>query len=157
MKAIDLAEYVILHTTTNNTHVTNIKLQKILYFVNVAHLLAYKAPLITDAQFERFDFGPTIRSVYTQYAQFGGAPIDHILKHIYLDNLKIKTRQVDISLLTSDEIKFIDTVVDTLVHFEASELVDKSQTETQFIVNNINYIYDNKQSIAYWQNHQFWK
>lgn len=58
----------------SNWAVTNLKLQKILYFVNLVHLGRSREPLV-DEQFEAWDYGPVLPSVYHHLKLFGIDPI----------------------------------------------------------------------------------
>ena len=54
--------------------ITNLKLQKMLYFAQAAHLSMYGKPLFED-EIEAWKFGPVVRSVYDQYKANGNSPI----------------------------------------------------------------------------------
>lgn len=54
--------------------ITNLKLQKILYFAQAASLSLNQTPLFDD-DFEAWKFGPVIPGIYHQYKEYGNAPI----------------------------------------------------------------------------------
>lgn len=54
--------------------VTQMKLQKLLFYAHAWHLAIKDAPLF-DEDFEAWPWGPVVRDVYTQTAQFGREPV----------------------------------------------------------------------------------
>lgn len=87
MKAQDLAQYII-----NNFErcVSNIELQKIMYFVVLKH---YKdtGEYLLDEDFEAWLCGAIIHSVYTEYKNYGTSSIDKTDERIELEE-SIKNR-----------------------------------------------------------------
>ncbi|WP_369403813.1 type II toxin-antitoxin system antitoxin SocA domain-containing protein [Fructilactobacillus florum] len=51
-------------------------------FLNVIHLLEYKNPLIDDDNFEKWDYGPVIHEVYSEYSSNGSQEIKKPKRHI---------------------------------------------------------------------------
>lgn len=67
MKAMDLAYYIVNRAIDFGNPVSNLKLQKIIYFVNLLHLKRTGDFLISDIEknpFEAWQFGPVIENVY---------------------------------------------------------------------------------------------
>ncbi|WP_367871807.1 Panacea domain-containing protein [Luteolibacter sp. Populi] len=54
--------------------VSNLKLQKLLYYCQGMHLALKDAPLFAD-DVEAWAHGPVVRRVYGEYKEFGGNPI----------------------------------------------------------------------------------
>lgn len=50
--------------------ITNLKLQKILYFAQAAYLSIHKEPLFED-DFVAWKYGPVINSIYNEFRQYG--------------------------------------------------------------------------------------
>ncbi|MCZ6116923.1 Panacea domain-containing protein [Campylobacter ureolyticus] len=79
MKAQDLAVYIINRAIEFGNPVSNLKLQKILYFVNLLYLKKNKRFLISDIRenpFEAWQFGPVIENVYYKFSHYGGLSIN---------------------------------------------------------------------------------
>lgn len=55
--------------------VTNLSLNKIIYFLHAGYLLEHGTPLVT-AKIEAWDHGPVFREIYHQFKRFGREPID---------------------------------------------------------------------------------
>lgn len=73
--AKDIAHYVVDKCTREQEPVSNLQLQKILYFLQVAY---YKETemLLFDEEFEAWPYGPVIRDVYREYFVHGGMAIE---------------------------------------------------------------------------------
>lgn len=71
--AIDVAKYVINKCTIEQHAISNLQLQKILYYIQRTYLRNNN--MIFDEDFEAWQFGPVIPEVYNKYCSFGGMPI----------------------------------------------------------------------------------
>ena len=71
--AIDVARYVVNKCTLDHHSISNLQLQKILYYIQKdflqSNLIAF------DDDFEAWRFGPVIPVVYNKYCGYGGMPI----------------------------------------------------------------------------------
>lgn len=54
--------------------VTQMKLQKLVYFAHGLHLAIYDTPLINE-EFEAWPYGPVVPTIYRSYKFYGSAPI----------------------------------------------------------------------------------
>src|SRR4051794_25170043 len=61
--------------------VTNLKLNKILFFLHAFHLVRNSRPLIKN-HFEAWEHGPVVRVVYHEFKLFERAPITSLAKHL---------------------------------------------------------------------------
>lgn len=68
--ALEVAKYVINHEHKEHREITNLRLQKLLYFVQAKVLVETGNPCFED-EMEAWDFGPVSPSVYHQYKFFG--------------------------------------------------------------------------------------
>lgn len=78
--ALDIANKVI-HNLTKNTDagevVSNLKLQKMLYYVQGFHLAYFAKPLF-DEDIEAWMYGPVVPSVYDQYKANGNKGLESV-------------------------------------------------------------------------------
>jgi uncharacterized phage-associated protein len=56
------------------TPVTQMKLQKMVYFAHGVHLAVYGKPLVEE-HFQAWKFGPVVREIYNTYKFYGSEPI----------------------------------------------------------------------------------
>lgn len=71
--ADEKARYIIGKCSSENNPISNLQLQKLLYFVQKAFLKAGKEAF--DDDFEAWRFGPVIPEVYYSYSGYGSRPI----------------------------------------------------------------------------------
>lgn len=72
--AKDVAKYIIHKCTSENKPISNLQLQKILYYVQAVFLKERSCALFSD-EIEAWQFGPVVRSVYRAYCGYGAAAI----------------------------------------------------------------------------------
>lgn len=73
--ALNMAKYVINKCITDRCPVSNLQLQKILYYIQVAFLKRFGIPCFAD-EIEAWKFGPVVPAVYRKYCGFGAMPIN---------------------------------------------------------------------------------
>lgn len=80
MRELTLANLIIKHCIEKNNPISNLQLQKILYFVQLKsiNLFTYKHRILENAVFEAWRFGPVIRIVYEEYCNNAGLKITQI-------------------------------------------------------------------------------
>lgn len=164
-KAMDVADLIIELANKQGKPVSNLKLQKVMYFLNVQSLLEKGTPLITDYKFEKWDYGPVIHSVYSEYSNNGATeilkPIDHqVLKqnddgffYITVDKFDIKKMKSD----NKDDFEFIQNHLNSLLSFGPFKLVDYSHEEPQWSDRSIK-TYDDRKTKRFYskRKNQFW-
>lgn len=119
-KALDVAHYIIERCYSNNNAVSNLKLQKILYFVQAEFLVSKNCPCFDD-EIQAWDFGPVVPNVYFVYKVFGSANIP------CFGNSGVSNK-----LLTQDK-KMMNEIIDECVKFSASALVEITHNQTPWI------------------------
>ena len=72
--AVSVAKYVISYCMKKATPVTNLKLQKILYYLWIEFYKAKRQPLF-DNTIRAWPLGPVVPDVYDQFCAYGGLPI----------------------------------------------------------------------------------
>lgn len=167
MKAMDLADYIILKADELKEPVSNLMLQKVMYFLNVMYLISNndkEMPLVSDSNFERWDYGPVIKDVYNEYSSYGSSKIIVPSEHKKLvngkgNNLEIKSFKLDVTKINQSIRSFIDENIGKLLKFkDPFILVKESHKENQWKVLNPNDKYNNEDSLAFYKikNNQFW-
>lgn len=72
--ALDISKYVIDYEYSKHRSVSNLRLQKLLYFVQAQFLVSNKASCFSD-NIEAWEFGPVVPNVYHHYKIFGSSCI----------------------------------------------------------------------------------
>lgn len=109
--AIDVAKYIIWYCKEKGYSISNLKLQKILYFVQAAFLVDLGRPCFEES-IEAWDFGPVVSEVYHKFKIFGSADIP-----------KAMCNGVESIIIRSDR-QTINEMVDQCAEYSASSLVE---------------------------------
>jgi len=73
--ALDIAKYFItLASPEKEDFITNLKLQKLLYYAQGFHLVLFGKPLFTE-KIQAWQYGPVVPEVYQIYSQYGSNPL----------------------------------------------------------------------------------
>jgi uncharacterized phage-associated protein len=71
---VNVSNNILKRSFDDDISVSPMKLQKLLYFVASEYAKTAKKPLFNE-QFQAWDYGPVVRSVYDEFRPFGGGPI----------------------------------------------------------------------------------
>lgn len=110
MVALDIAKYIITKTLKEGYPVSNLKLQKLLYFVQGVMLVNCGRSAFED-HIEAWQYGPVVPDVYFNYSSYGATPI--LLSY---DNVDIN----------GEEKKVADIVIDSFLKTPAFALVNET-------------------------------
>ena len=72
--ATDVARYIIAYEAAQGRPVSNLRLQKLLYFVQANCIVSTDKPCFSS-RMEAWDYGPVVPSVYREYCIYAGAAI----------------------------------------------------------------------------------
>ena len=72
--AMEVANYIIEYEHSKGRSISNLKLQKLLYFVQARFFMLYGKPCFDD-RIEAWSFGPVVVNVYHAYKIYGGLDI----------------------------------------------------------------------------------
>jgi uncharacterized phage-associated protein len=112
--ALDVAAYFVeLAGENNENDLTNMKLQKLLYFAQCEHLKKNGSPLFLDA-IEAWQYGPVVPAVYDVYKTCGAFPITVF---------DVLAEDTNTAALSDDVRGFVKSVWDRYSRFSASFLV----------------------------------
>lgn len=117
--ALTVAKYIIYHCNRESLLISNLRLQKVLYFVQADYLVNTDNPCFPD-EIEAWDFGPVVPIVYHTYKIFGGNSIVQIDKHIKE------------FILADDQIR-INATVSACAKYTVSQLVFITHHQTPWL------------------------
>lgn len=132
---LDIARYVIKYSNDRDYGISNLKLQKILYFIQAYFLIQANSPCFREP-IEAWDFGPVVPDVYKQYKAYGGTDIPTMKSYISFDGDDIwKSKRIRFNKINiKDEDKIlINKVVDKFSEYSATDLVTLTQHQTPWI------------------------
>ena len=81
---VAVANWLLKKSWDENKPITQMKIQKLLYFAHGWHLALLDKPMM-DEVVQAWKFGPVFESVYHTFKYFGAAPID---SNSYLERTK---------------------------------------------------------------------
>ena len=120
-KALDIAKKLICLAQNDEPNggelLTNLKLQKLLYYQQGFHLAFFGTPLFEESV-ESWMYGPVVPSVYDEYSKYGSA------------SLPVATQAIT---LTDDEERLFNEVFDAYREFSAIGLMNKTHSERPWI------------------------
>lgn len=139
-KAIEIAKYVINYSEEIGNPISNLKLQKLLYYIQAA-MLVEKGKKCFDDPIIAWEFGPVVVSVYQAYREYGRGelPVQEMSREMIFDPVKMKIvfskpRNVEIQ-----HRKIINKVIESYAHVKNPfELVKKTHKEDPWQDTNLN-------------------
>lgn len=91
---LEVCRHVINYSNEKEYGISNLKLQKVLYFIQAYFLIdkTKNAPCFDD-KIEAWNFGPVVPAAYHEYKQYGSGDIPTIESYILFDtdNILIRT------------------------------------------------------------------
>lgn len=134
---LDVCRHVINYSNKQDSGISNLKLQKVLYFIQAYFLVQKKdhSPCFNE-KIIAWDFGPIVLEAYNEYKQYGNGDIPTIKSFIMFDEDDIwKLKRVEfLDTSISDEDKFlIDKVVDKIADYSATDLVSLTLRQSPWI------------------------
>lgn len=115
MTAGEISKYIVEYAYKKASPVSNLQLQKILYFLWVDFYKELKEYIFNDP-FEAWALGPVVRNVYYDFCSFGSMTILPFIAGI--NNVKLSCSE--------DERNIIDKILDKYVTVSAGDLVTLS-------------------------------
>lgn len=127
-RAIDVADFIIQESNRLGHPVTNLELQKYMYFCHARSLLDTNLPLIEDEALQKWKYGPVSSTAYHTYKRYGIDPISAPDTHTNLntDTWELEIQNFDINRLTDGEIRIMEETIPTLFRFGRFELVEET-------------------------------
>jgi uncharacterized phage-associated protein len=130
-KALDVAKYIIEYTNSIDKSISNLKLQKLLYYVQ-ANCLVKGTELFED-ELVHWEYGPVVKSVYKELRIYGKNKLDKDSLGGFFDfndYIELKDKDKDT----------IQEILKNYLDLSAYELVDKSHNESPWLETNYNEI-----------------
>ncbi len=122
---VEVSRHIINYSDEKGYGIDNLKLQKLLYFVQADFLISENRPCFNE-DIEAWNFGPVVPEAYHAFKHFGSSNIPKIKSYIkYEGNNVWSPRHV---IFTDDTISQkdknrIDSVVDTFSKYSSTYLV----------------------------------
>lgn len=127
-RVLDVCRYIINYSNREDYGVSNLKLQKLLYFIQVYFLMNSEnnEPCFSE-RIEAWDFGPVVPVAYHEYKQYGSTDIPFVDSYIDFDvddPWSASMTEFDEDCIREEDKKSINAVVTKLANYSATDLVD---------------------------------
>lgn len=116
ISALDVAKYFLQKANNDGDLITNLKIQKLLFYAQAWHLVNFNVPLFKE-EIEAWNLGPVIREVYDAFRVYGATPI------------KYEETGRETEVFTDEQKNYLDEFYDIFSKFSAHELVNMSHSE----------------------------
>ena len=134
---LDVCRHIINYSNEHDYGISNLKLQKVLYFAQAYFLLEMNGRTACfDAKIEAWDFGPVVPEAYREYKQYGSGDIPTIESYIVFDENDIcNSRRVEFedTAITDEDKVLIEKVVDKFADYSATDLVSLTHRQSPWI------------------------
>lgn len=77
-RAIDCAAYLVNYAKSKKNLISNLQLQKMLFFAQVDYMTKHHGDELFDDPIFAWQYGPVIPDVYNAYSCYGGSPIQDV-------------------------------------------------------------------------------
>lgn len=142
---LEVSQHIINYSIENERPVTNLKLQKILYYIQAAFLVEFGEPCF-DEEIEHWRHGPVIPKVYSKYKSYMDRRIRDRQENdidIYIgENASLVIKRIDYNEVDffEDDLELMNEVIDSYSNTDPWEMVDKTHGEQPWIGTNPNEI-----------------
>ena len=129
---MDIANYLVRLALKKEKVITNLKLQKILFFVNAKYLLDHDGNSLMNESFQRWTYGPVMQSVYENFRGFGSDQITKTQgKFVFnpSDPFNAKYEDFDENVIPDSVKKECGEVFDALIDYDPFVLVKFTHSE----------------------------
>lgn len=116
--ALQVAEYIIDRCNQKHESISNLKLQKILYFVQAQYIVEFGTPCFGNIM-QAWDHGPVVPDVYHEYRGYG--------------NTNIPSNGSRRFRCEQDEQKTLDMTIDRALEYAASQLVEIARNQSPWM------------------------
>ncbi|TFH54248.1 MAG: DUF4065 domain-containing protein [Methanothrix sp.] len=116
LTALEVAKYLLFKANFDGESITNLKMQKLLYYAQAWYLVNYSVPLFADP-IKAWKFGPIVESAYHHFKRFRYSPIQ------FANREKIEEK------ISGKERKYLDDYYPIYIRHSASDLTQMSHDE----------------------------
>lgn len=131
---LDICRYVVNYSNTCDNGISNLKLQKVLYFIQAYFLVVTGKPCFKE-DIEAWNFGPVVPVAYREYKHFASTNIPYIQSYIIFGDYIWSAKRVPYAdtLISHADKKLINSVVDKFADYSSTDLVALTQRQAPWI------------------------
>lgn len=152
---LDICRYIINYSNKQKYYISNLKLQKLLYFVQAFFLMLSdgKEPCFRE-EIQAWNFGPVVPKAYQEYKRYGNMDIPTIVRYYQKDSTSglLNKFIFDEKCISKNDRKKIRDVVDTFRDYSASDLVELTHSQDPWkdaYIPHVNNLISNEAILRY--------
>lgn len=134
---LEVCRHVINYSNEHDYGISNLKLQKVLYFVQAYFLTERKDHMpCFNEKIEAWDFGPVVPEAYHEYKQYGSGDIPNVEFYFQFDVedvWSVRRVQYKDDVIKKEDKILIDRVVDKFSDYSATDLVSLTHRQSPWI------------------------
>ena len=134
---LDVSRYIIETLKERSVHISNLKLQKLLYYTQGLYVTGTNMEVaLFDEDFEAWDYGPAIPIVYREFKYNGSSSITDtsIMKYDYNDgHFSFISLPFNCNIIDADDQIFINKILDIYGTLSANQLVQLTHKEKPWL------------------------
>lgn len=127
VSVFDVTKLIIYLANKYGDLITNLRLQKLLYYTQVWHLVNFNKEPLFDDEIKAWNFGPVVEEVYRKFKNFRHTPI----------SLNVKKDEIT-KKFNKETIDFVEFIYGKYSSFSAYDLVNMTHNEEPWIDANKN-------------------
>lgn len=124
---VDISRYIINYSNQKSYGVTNLKLQKLLYFIQALFVISKKGVPCFEEKIFAWDFGAVVPVSYCEFKHYGNSNIPEIKSYLTFLNKNMwefeRVKYSD-SFISRKDKKLINKVVDLMSEYSAIDLLN---------------------------------
>ena len=132
---LDVSRYVINYSNDKEYGISNLKLQKVLYFIQADFLVCAQRRCFRE-RIEAWDFGPVVPEAYREYKKYGGCNIPRITSYFEFDPEGLadsKFKKYRDTIISREDKARIEAMIDRLAAYSSTELVEITQHQAPWM------------------------
>lgn len=114
-----VAKYIINYCYSKKLPISNLKLQKLLYFVQAQFLVKKDYPCFPE-EIEAWDFGPVVPEIYRIYKKYGSSNLP-------------KSQDFILESVSENDRILINSIIDKCALYSATQLVTITHNQTPWL------------------------
>lgn len=136
--SLDIAKYFIRCTNSEvEGTITNLKLQKLLYYAQGLYLALYNRPLYSE-EVKAWQYGPVVEQIYREFKSFSRNPIPDC-------------ENFDAQIINNTDREFLDEVYSVYGQYTGTALINLTHQESPWKNTNINEVITHQLMKDYFQ------
>ena len=130
---LDVSRFVINYCNGKKYLISNLRLQKLLYFIQAYFLKNGEEPCFSE-NIEAWNFGPVVPCVYYEYKKYGNSNIPEVQNFMTVvqqdGKIRIVKMKFNDSVIDEKDRVVIQSIIDSLSRYSTTDLVNVTHNQS---------------------------